>query len=91
VSKHPCHASQTGKINRAVGQLEAVKRMIGEGRYCVDILSQLRAARNAIKAIELAVLETHMNACVTDACSRPNKTLKEERIAEIMALLKKYE
>lgn len=88
---HPCHKSQTVRINRAIGQLEAVKRMIGEGQYCVDILGQLRAARNAVKAIELSVLETHMGACMTAAAASKNEKLTAKRIGEIMELLKKYE
>ncbi len=92
MSKHPSHKSQTAKINRAIGQLEAVKRMIDEGEYCVDIMSQLRAARNAIKTVELGVLETHMEACLTASCCTPTaKGEKNERIREIMELLKKYE
>ena len=91
MSKHPCHKKQVVKINRAAGQLEAVKRMIDNGEYCIDIMSQLRAARNAIKTIELGVLETHMTACVTDACQSKDEKLKAKRIAELMMLLKKYE
>ena len=91
MSEHPCHKNQVSKINRAVGQLEAVKRMIDEGKYCVDIMSQLRAARNAIKSIELGVLETHVDACVTDACTSKDTALRKKRIGEIMELLKKYE
>jgi DNA-binding FrmR family transcriptional regulator len=91
MSMHPCHKNQVPKINRAVGQLEAVKRMIDEGKYCVDIMSQLRAARNAIKTIELGVLETHVDACVTDACASKDAALRKKRIGEIMELLKKYE
>ena len=91
MSKHPCHKNQFSRINRAAGQLEAVKRMIEEGKYCIDIMSQLRAVRNAVKTIELGVLETHLSACVADACASKDEKLKKERIAEIMALLKKYE
>lgn len=91
MSNHPCHKNQVSKINRAVGQLEAVKRMIDEGKYCVDIMSQLRAARNAIKTIELGVLETHVDACVTDAFASKDSSLRKKRIGEIMELLKKYE
>lgn len=91
MSDHPSHASQISRINRAIGQLDAVKRMIDEGKYCVDIMSQLRAARNAIKTVELGVLETHMGACVAEACCSPDKNLKAKRIGEIMELLKKYE
>ena len=92
LSKYPSHSVQISKINRAVGQLEAVKRMIDEGKYCVDIMSQLRAARNAIKTVELGVLETHMKACLTESCCDPTtKDKKDKRIKEIMELLKKYE
>jgi DNA-binding FrmR family transcriptional regulator len=91
MSTPPCHKTQVSKITRAVGQLEAVKRMIDEGKYCVDIMSQLRAARNAIKTIELGVLETHVDACVTDACASKDSALRKKRISEIMDLLKKYE
>lgn len=91
MTKHPCHKSQLPRINRAIGQLEAVKRMIEEGKYCVDIMSQLRAARNAIKTVELGVLETHMGACVTEASMHKDEVLRKQRIGEIMELLKKYE
>ncbi len=86
----PKHLSQISRINRAVGQLEAVKRMIEEERYCVDIMTQLRAARNAVKTIELGVLQAHMEACMAEAAAKGG-ALKEQRIQEIMELLKKYE
>jgi DNA-binding FrmR family transcriptional regulator len=88
---HPSHKEQLSRINRAVGQLEAVKRMIDKGKYCVDILSQLRAARNAIKTIELGVLETHMGACMATACRSKDEKHRNKLISEITALLKKYE
>jgi CsoR family transcriptional regulator, copper-sensing transcriptional repressor len=91
MAKHPSHTGQLHRINRAIGQLEAIKRMIEDNGYCVDIMSQLRAARNAIKTVELGVLETHVGACVTDACCSSDEKLKAKRIREVMELLKKYE
>lgn len=87
---HPSHTAQIGKLNRAIGQLEAVRRMIENNQYCVDIMTQLRAARSALKSVELGILETHMNACLTDAC-HTDTTSRDQRITEIMALLKKYD
>lgn len=87
---HPSHTSQIAKLNRAIGQLEAVRRMIEERRYCVDIMTQLRAARSAIKTVELGVLETHMQACLTNACLvEPEQ--RDTQVTEIMNLLKKYD
>ncbi|MBW8882455.1 MAG: metal-sensitive transcriptional regulator [Asticcacaulis sp.] len=90
MTQHPSHLEQTPRLNRAIGQLEGIKRMIGEGQYCVDILTQLRAVRSALKTIELGVLETHMNACLTKSCIE-DESRREAQIAEIMVLLRKYE
>lgn len=90
MSEHPSHSEQLPRLNRAAGQIEGIKRMIGEGQYCVDILTQLRAVRSALKTIELSVLETHMKSCLTDRCCTGEKQ-RDDQIAEIMTLLKKYE
>ena len=91
MSNYPSHEKQISRINRVIGQLEGIKRMIEDKRYCVEIMSQLCAARNAIKTIELGVLETHIGHCVTEACCSGNDANKEERIREIINLLQKYE
>ena len=87
---HPCHKSQLPKLNRIKGQVEAVGRMIEEGRYCVDIITQVQAARAALKSIELAMLETHMGACVADAARQKDAGKKQEKLQEVTAILKKY-
>lgn len=89
--QHPSHKTQVPRINRAIGQLEAIKRMIDEKKHCADIMSQLRASRNAVKAIELGVLETHMKARVMQAYRSKNEKYKAQYIGEIVELLKKYE
>lgn len=91
MSPHPSHKKEISRLNRAIGQLEAVKRMVDEGKYCVDIMIQLRAARSAVKTIELGVLETHMGACMADACHSGSEKVRARRISEIMSLLKKYD
>lgn len=86
---HPSHNDHLGKLNRVSGQVEAVKRMIDEGKYCVDIMTQIRAARSALKAVEMAVLETHMKSCLDQACHSADE--QNKKIEEIVTLLKKYE
>ncbi len=87
---HPSHKNHLGKLNRISGQVEAVKRMIDEEKYCVDIMTQIRAARSALKAVELAVLETHMKSCL-DQERGHNPDEQNKKIGEIVTLLKKYE
>ena len=89
--EHPSHLEQIPRLNRAIGQLEGVKRMVEGGEYCVDIMTQLRAARSAIKTIELSVLNTHMRSCLARTSCCGDEALRDRQVEEILTLLKKYE
>ena len=43
--KHPSHSSQINRLKRAEGQLRGVVRLIDEGKYCIDILIELKAVQ----------------------------------------------
>lgn len=88
---NPCHKKHLVKLNRVTGQVEAIKRMIDDQRYCVNIITQIKAARSALKSIELSILETHMQSCLEKSCQANSKEVLEQRIAEIMKLLRKYQ
>ena len=89
--EYPSHLEQVPRLNRAIGQLEGIKRMIEGREYCVDIITQLRAARSAIKTIELGVLSTHMHSCLARTSCCGDEALRDQQIEEILTLLKKYE
>ena len=88
--KHPCHKSEIPKLSRVAGQIEGIKKMIDEGRYCPDILTQLRAARAALRTVELNVLEHHMQSCVADAMKSGDKAEADEKIAELKDIVKRF-
>lgn len=87
MAKHPCHKEHIVKINRIIGQIDAIKKMIEENRYCVDILMQLKAARGAITRVQKDVLQTHMKHCVTDAITSQNREHTDTKIKEILRLM----
>jgi len=91
MSEHPCHKSEISKLNRIGGQVEGIKRMIDGGRYCPDILTQLRAVRAALKTVELNVLEHHMQSCVADAMKSGSKAESDEKIAELKDIMKRFQ
>ena len=84
---HPDHRAQTKRINRARGQLDGVQRMIDERRYCVDIVTQIRAVRSALGALEAEIIETHLRGCVRAAFARKDAFDVEEKIKEIMKII----
>ncbi len=90
MSQHPDYSKEVPRLNRIGGQIEGVKKMIDERRYCPEILGQLRAARSAINSIEASILETHLDACVNDAFASGDENQRKEKIAELKELYKKY-
>lgn len=88
--KHPNHITELGKINRAIGQLEGVKKMVEENRYCVEILQQLKAARSAIKNIEQNVLKKHMQMCLLKAAKSQDEEEILTKIEELQNIIKNY-
>jgi DNA-binding FrmR family transcriptional regulator len=91
MSEHPDHSKQLPRLNRIVGQIEGIKKMIDEKRYCPDIMTQLRAARSALKTIEADMLECHLSCCVTNALSSGSLEDKKQKIVEIKEIFKRYE
>ena len=71
MSEHAHHHTETNnvinRLSRATGHLEAVKRMVEEGRDCGDVLIQLAAVRSAINNIGKIILADHMEHCIADA------------------------
>ena len=86
---HPDHGKEITRLNRVAGQVEGLKKMILERRYCPDILTQIKAVRSALKTIEGNILETHLHACVAEAMAGQNQTQITEKIDEIKEMLRR--
>lgn len=88
---HPDHGKEISRVNRIVGQLEGVKKMIEEQRYCPDILTQLRAASSATKSLEAKILESHLGSCVAEAFESGNIDDQQKKVSELITLFKRYD
>ena len=54
----------SARVNRVVGQVEGIRRMVDEGRYCVEVLNQIAAARSVLDALGVELLSRHLETCV---------------------------
>lgn len=89
-SKHPNHSNLLPNLNRIAGQVEGIKKMIAEERYCIDILQQLKSVKSAIAGVESSILEEHMHSCVAAAFSSKNEKEKMDKIAELKDLFRRF-
>ncbi len=74
------------RLRRMEGQVRGVQKMIEEGRYCVDIVTQLQAISAASDKVAQQVLEGHIRGCVADAIKEQRG---DEAITELMTVLGK--
>ncbi len=86
----PDHSNLLPNVNRVAGQIEGVKKMIVERRYCPDILQQLKSVKSAIASIEATMLEAHLDSCVTDAFNSQNEREKTKKISELKILYRRF-
>ena len=72
------------RLSLIKGQLNGLVRMIDEERYCVDIITQSSAVKEALSGVEDIVLENHLSTHVMQQM----KSGKEKRVVE--EILKVY-
>lgn len=61
--------------------------MIDEGQYCIDILNQIKAVRNALTRVEGNILKLHLETCLKE--SLDGKNAFDEKVNELLQILKR--
>lgn len=74
------------RLKRAEGQVKGILRMVEENKYCIDILTQIAAARGALHKAGMVILKSHIEHCVSDAIKSGEKE-SQDLIEELMVLL----
>lgn len=54
------------RIKIIQGHLKKIQEMLEEDAYCVDIVHQSRAVQNALKNLDILIIEQHLKTCVID-------------------------
>ena len=78
------------RLRRIEGQVRGIQKMVEEGRYCVEIMTQIDAAAAALARVQDGILESHLQHCVADALEGGDVGVRREKVDEVVTLLKKY-
>lgn len=76
------------RLRRIRGQVEGLDRMIAEERRCIDILTQVSAARAALDALAIALLDDHARHCILEASSEDREARATEMMEAVGRLIK---
>jgi CsoR family transcriptional regulator, copper-sensing transcriptional repressor len=74
------------RLRRIEGQIRGLQRMIDEDNYCIDVLTQVSAATNALESVAVALLEDHLGHCVAEAAAEGGD-VAQEKIKEASAAI----
>ncbi len=55
------------RLRRVEGQVRGIQKMVEEGRWCADVLTQLGAVQEALRAVGRELLRNHLRHCAADA------------------------
>jgi DNA-binding FrmR family transcriptional regulator len=83
------------RVKRIAGQVAGVQRMIGQDRYCIDVLNQISAVRSALDALGVEILANHLETCVLESANSSEhpkaKTMQpEELITEVRSVVSRF-
>jgi len=87
---HARHTGQLQRLKRIEGQVRGLVRMVEEERYCVDILTQLRAVRAALRRVEESVLRDHVEHCVAEALKSGSAVRQKQKVDELVGVLGRF-
>lgn len=76
-------------MNYILGHLQAVKKMIENDLYCIDIFHQNNAVCEAIKKVNGIILKNHLDTCVTQAIKGRNEKERKKKLKELFGIYKR--
>ncbi|MGO9543598.1 MAG: metal-sensitive transcriptional regulator [Rhodomicrobium sp.] len=77
------------RLSRIEGQVRGIARMIADGRYCIDIVTQISAVQAALRKVEDEVLKSHVAHCVEHAIASGDAADQRKKIAELIEVLER--
>lgn len=87
---HAPSKSVVTRLRRIEGQVRGVSGMVEEGRYCIDILTQVQAIKAALAKVEDELLKNHAAHCVEEAIRDGDAESQRQKFSELVDLFGKY-
>jgi DNA-binding FrmR family transcriptional regulator len=82
-------SDEVKRLNRVMGQIEGIQKMLKAGRKLDDVITQCKAVHSAIASVEQRVFKVHLDAALHHVVKLDKKKHREEVVEELEALFKK--
>ena len=71
------------------GQVRGLQEMIEKETYCVDVITQTSAVKQALSNIEDVLMENHLNTCALDQMKKDQSQKATDEILKVYRLKRK--
>lgn len=78
------------RLKRVEGQVKGIRRMIEEGKNCQEILTQVAAARSALKMVGNLVLNHYASECLCNTVAARDKKTKLEELQKLIQTITRF-
>lgn len=75
--KHQSSKAVINRLSRISGHVDAIKKMVEEGRDCSEVLIQISAVISALNNTSKVIIKDHINHCVKDAINNNDDSILE--------------
>jgi DNA-binding FrmR family transcriptional regulator len=77
------------RLKRIAGQVVGVEKMINNDKYCIDIITQTSAIKQAISSLEDEMLQSHLAHCLNKERSKDKLEEMQKEIIKVFKLKRK--
>ncbi len=78
------------RLSRIEGQIKGIKKMVEQGRYCVEVLGQISAVHEALRGVGKLIMRNYLENCVTSSLRSGKQRKSRETYAELMDVIYKF-
>ncbi len=77
------------RLKLVEGQIRGIQKMVEDEKYCVDIITQSSAVKEALAGVEQLILENHLSTHVLDHIKHGKERVAIEEILKVYRLAQK--
>ena len=78
------------RLHRIEGQVRGIERMVGNDRYCIDILTQIGAVSTALESLAFVILDEHVRHCVAHALASGDEAEADAKAEELLRAVHRF-
>lgn len=78
------------RLSRIEGQIKGIKKMVEEGRYCVEVMGQISAVHEALRGVGKLIMRNYLENCVTSSLRSGSSKKAKETYGELMDVIYKF-